>query len=113
HRLADLVTVLLDGVLGHVLDLTDPFGRDGVEPHEDLALALQLRDRATVAPDERVDLLAGERGDLRVESAEADDFDVAIRVPALRLGEHAREDPRGGADPRDTDGLAFQLGRPA
>jgi hypothetical protein len=109
HQLADVVALLLDPVLGDVLDLADPARRHLVHPHQHLRLAGQLGDGATVAPHEGVDLLAGQRGELGVEAAEADDLDVLVRVPALLLGHHAREDPGGGPDRGDADRLALEI----
>src|SRR2546422_8173198 len=37
---------------------------------------------------------ARQRCELGVETAEADDLHVLVRVPAFFLGQHAREDPR-------------------
>ena len=56
-----------------------------------------------------MDLLPGQRGQLGVEAAEADDLDVPVRVPTLLLGEHAREDPGGRAGARDADRLALEV----
>ena len=110
--LPDRVGLLDDGILGRVLDLTDPLRRHRVQAQQDLGLALKLGHRAAVAPDIGRDLLASHGRELRVEPAEADDLHVPVRVPAFLLGEHAREDPRRGARAGDADRLALEVADP-
>src|SRR6266704_3342430 len=67
---------------------------------------------AAVAPDVGGDLATRQGRQLRVEAAEAHDLHVPVRVPALLAGEHAREDPGGGAEARDADRLALEIADP-
>ena len=106
----DRVLVALDVVVGGVVRLADPLRGDGVEPEQDLRLALELGDGPAVPPDVRGDLAARERRQLGVEPAEAHDRDVLLRVPALLLGQHRREDPGGRADAGHPDRLALEVG---
>src|SRR2546422_6337458 len=94
RRLADGLAVLLDRVFRGVLDLADPLRRHRVQAHQHLRLALLLGDGPPVAPDEGVDLLARQRGQLGIEPAQAHDLHVAIGIPALLLGHDLGEDPR-------------------
>src|SRR5205809_5964007 len=110
QALPDRVGLASDGVLRRVLDLADPLcrGRVGAEQH--LGRALELGDGAPVAPDVGGDLPPGQRRKLGVEAAQTDDLHVLVRVPALLLRQHAREDPRRRADARDTDRASPEVG---
>src|SRR5437016_4128829 len=104
-----LLGVLLDLVLRRILDEADPLRRDRLDLEDHLPPALRTADAAVVAPDEGSDLLAGQRGELSVEPAEAEDLHVAVGIPDMGLERHPREDPRRRARPRDTDRLALEL----
>src|SRR5207302_3065533 len=98
ERLPEVVGAPPDRLLRRIDDLADPAGRDRVEPLEHPRRSLRLQHRPSIAPDDRLNLVPRERGDLGVETAERDDLDVALRVPALLPGQDAREYPGGGAD---------------
>src|SRR5439155_824597 len=113
HGAADQVGLRLDGVLRRVLDLADPLPRDRVEAEQHLGLALELCDRAAVAPHVGGGLLAGPHRDGRLEEggagAEGDELGreaLARNEPALArhedrprhraVAEDGRADLHGG-----------------